>query len=204
LTLNEYSDLASIFGSLAVIGVFVQAILIRGQIKKDHERSRREKSVELLGQWAKHLKQDSSLARRIVESLNEEESRNLFNQEETKVAVKYEESLRKILDLGDDELNKPNGEVILNAAQSSKLRWHAMSYLNMLESILVAWQYSIVDREIIEHQFSYLFSPEQGHAALKHFRTAAGGEKAFPAIEIFANHLEENRRLILKQKANVA
>jgi hypothetical protein len=31
-------------------------------------------------------------------------------------------------------------------------------------------------------------SAKQGHAALRHFRTAAGGEKSFPAIEIFTNH----------------
>ena len=61
-----------------------------------------------------------------------------------------------------------------------------------------------MDREIVEYQFSYLFSPEHGHAALKGFRIAAGGENAFPAIEIFSSHLEETRRSILKEKANVA
>ena len=205
ITLQEISQLASILGSLAVIGVFLQIRLTRKQLKADHERSRREKSVELLLEWTKNLKENTSLARKIVESLDDEQTRNLFNQEDVKISKKYDNALKKILSINDaDELKEENDFIILSGKSVSKLRWYVMSYLNMLESILVAWQYSIVDREIIEHQFSYLFFPEQGHEALKNFRVAAGGEKSFPVIEIFTNHLEEQRRKILKEKSEIA
>jgi len=202
MTLQDASNIATIIGSIAVIGVFVQIWLTKKQLKTDHERSRREKSVELLIEWSKNLKEDTSLARKIVETLDDEECRNLYNQEDVKVSEKYSDSLRKILSI--EKLEAKDGIVLLSGDKVSKLRWHVMTYLNMLESILVAWQYSIVDRQIIEHQFSYLFSPEQGHEALKKFRVATGGEKSFPAIEIFTNHLEEKRRSILKEKSNVA
>ena len=204
ITLQEISQLATIFGSLAVIGVFIQIWLARKQLKTDHEKSRREKSVELLLDWTKNLKENTSLARKIVESLDDEQSRNLFNQEDVRISKKHLKSLKKILSLNDDDLNEENDFIILSGDSVSKLRWYVISYLNMLESILVAWQYSIVDREIIEHQFSYLFSPEQGHEALKKFRIAAGGEKAFPAIEIFTNYLKEQRKKILKEKSEIA
>jgi hypothetical protein len=203
MTLSDAANIATIIGSIAIIGVGVQISIASKQLKADHERSRREKSVELLLVWAKNLKDNSSLARKIVESLNEEQSRNLFNLEETRIPEKYKEPLEKILVDTTGNIKVDSGYIVLTGERVSNLRWLVMTYLNILESILVAWQYSIVDRDIIEHQFSYLFSPEQGHSALKNFRIAAGGEKTFPAIEIFSNHLEEKRRSILKEKAKV-
>jgi hypothetical protein len=203
MTLQEGANIATIVGSLAVIGVIVQIALARRQMKADHERSRREKTVELLLEWTKSLKENTSLARRIVESLGEEQARNLFNEEETRVSSKYRRPLEKILDVKEKEIKEDKSYIVLSGEQVSKLRWIVMNYLNLLESTLVAWQYSIVDREIIEHQFSYLFAPEQGHAALKNFRIAAGGENAFPAIEIFSSHIEEKRRSVLIEKANI-
>ncbi len=204
MTLQEGANIATIMGSLALFGVIVQIGLARRQLKADHERSRREKTVEMLLEWTKSLKEDTSLARKIVESLGEEQARNLYNEEETKISSKYKKPLEKILDIEEKEIKKDRSYIVLSGEKVSKLRWIVMTYLNLLESTLVAWQYSIVDREIIEHEFSYLFAPEQGRAALKYFRIAAGGENTFPAIEIFSNHIEEKRRRVLKEKANVA
>jgi hypothetical protein len=79
-----------------------------------------------------------------------------------------------------------------------------VSYLNSLEFTLVAWQYSVIDKEIIESQFAYLFRPSDGHEVLKYFRKAAGGGSAFPAIEIFTAHLSQKQRNLLISKANIA
>ena len=204
MTLQDAANVAIITGALGILGLIYQIHLAQKQLKADHERSRRERSVDVLLEWAKNMKQHSSLARKIVESLNEEQCRNLYSQESIKLPKKHKSSLVKILNLKDEDVKEENGDIILTEDQASEIRWHVMAFLNMLESVLVAWQYSIVDREIIEHQFAYLFSSEEGHAALKYFRTAAGGEKAFPAIEIFSGHIEEKRRSILKQKANIA
>lgn len=84
MTLQDIANIATIISSLAIIGIVIQIWLTLTQLKTDHERSRREKSVELLLEWAKNLNEDSSLARKIVESLNEEQTINLFNQEETR------------------------------------------------------------------------------------------------------------------------
>lgn len=205
MTLNDATNISTIIGSLAIIGIFIQVLLAYRQLKADHERSRREKSVEMLLEWNKQLKEDSSLARKIAESLNEEQSRKLFNQEIVEIDSKFKPSLMKLFGITDEKLlDENNSKVKLDEGQVSKLRWHLITYLNSLESILVAWQYSIVDREIIEHQFSYLISPEKGHSALKYFRTATGGEKTYPAIELFSRHLDEEHKSILKNKTKVA
>jgi len=204
--LQDAANIAIIIGSSAIIGVFIQLLFAHKQLKADHERSRRENSVELLLEWTKNVDQNDALARRIVESLSDEETRNLYNQDETKVSIKYKRHLISVLSkkLPNDDIKEENDCMIITGEDVTKLRWIVMRYLNLLESILVAWQYSIVDRDIIEHQFSYLFVPEHGHEALRRFRIAAGGEKTFPAIEVFTAHIDERKRSLLKEKANVA
>ncbi len=168
----------------------------------DHERSRREKTVDILFEWDKRLKKEGALARKIVETFSAEQCRELTSQSPMQVSGKLTPHLHQLF--GKD-LDPDNNNIInLNEAHSSELRWHVITYLNALETVLVAWQYSIVDREIIEHQFSYLFKPSDGHEGLKHFRVATGGEDSYPAIEIFASHIMEKRREKLVQKANVA
>ncbi|NNH78017.1 hypothetical protein HLH17_10150 [Acinetobacter sp. ANC 5380] len=167
----------------------------------DHERSRREKTVDILFEWDKRLKKEGALARRIVETFSAEQCRELHAQLPILVNAKLQPLLKQLF---NGEFKQENNLISLNEAYSSELRWYVITYLNALESVLVAWQYSIVDREIIEHQFSYLFKPRDGHEGLKHFRVAGGGEETYPAIEIFASHIIEKRRAKLVQKANVA
>jgi hypothetical protein len=199
-TIQIIADIATILGSIGLIGIALQVWVSYKQIKSDHERSRREKSVEMIMKWTDQLQREGSLARKILESLNEEQSREIHAQQKVKISNKHEKLLKQFF---ESEIQSESGDLVLSEAQSIELRWHALQYLNTLESILVAWQYSIVDREIIEIQFAYLFKPSRGHAALKHFRTAAGGMDSYPAIEIFSNHIEEQRKKNLRQKADV-
>lgn len=180
-----------------------QALAIaQKSLDADHERSRREKTVDILFEWDKRLKKEGALARKIVETFSAEQCRELTSQSPMQVSKKLNPHLSQLFGT-DFEVNQ-NDLISLNEAHSSELRWHVITYLNALETVLVAWQYSIVDREIIEHQFSYLFKPSDGHEGLKHFRVATGGEDSYPAIEIFASHIIEKRREKLVQKAIVA
>lgn len=198
MTLQDAANIATILGAVAII-------LAYWQFKADHERSRREKTVEFLFEWTTSIREETSAARKIVESLDEPQSRNLQNLDTTKIPIKHKATLLKLLNLNpENDLAVEGDNVILLAEQTSKLRWYIISYLNHLETILVAWQSSIVDTDILEKELSYLFSTEHGYTALKKFRDAAGGSKVFPAIEAFSLHLEEKRKREHKRKSNVA
>lgn len=209
-TLNEWADIAIIIGLGYAI---LQFQLSKRQMAADYERSRREKSVELLMEWSKLLKRENSAARKIIDTLSEEQCRKILQQQKVRVSKEHKELLFELLysesrELTAVELDRGLVEgddyFELSESDSSKLRWAAVNYLNALEFVLVAWQYSIVDRDIIEHQFSYLFKPADGYELMKHFRKAAGGEETFPAIEIFTEHLNDKRRQLLQSKANIA
>lgn len=205
MKLTEYASIAAIVQAIAALGIAFQIWQSHQEVKADHERSRREKSVELLMEWSKNLKEEGSLARKIIESLSEQQCQEIFKQEEVKIHKKHEALLNKFFN--NQELLTSEGEdtITINERQSAQLRWHAITYLNSLEFTLVAWQYSIVDRAIIEKQFQYLFnSTNINDEVLKHFRKAAGGEESFPAIEVFAAHVANKKKDKLIKKANVA
>ncbi len=46
ISLEQAYQIATIVGSLAIIGIVIQVYLTFSQLKADHERSRREKSIE--------------------------------------------------------------------------------------------------------------------------------------------------------------
>jgi hypothetical protein len=209
-TLNDWANIAIIIGLGYAI---LQFQLGKKQMSADYERSRREKSVELLMEWSKLLKRENSAARKIIDTLSEEQCRKILQQQKVRVSKEHKELLFELLYSESSELTavELDGGLVegddyfeLSESDSSKLRWAAVNYLNALEFVLVAWQYSIVDRDIIEHQFSYLFKPADGYELMKHFRKAAGGEETFPAIEIFTEHLNNKRRELLQSKANIA
>lgn len=202
MVLQDWANIATITASLAVIGVVFQVYLAYRQLKADHERSRREKSVDVLVEWSKNLKKEGSIARKIIECLSEEQCRELLKQQEFKISSKHQSLLAELF--SEQELRMEGEHIVISEAQSSELRWHAISYLNALEFTLVAWQYAVVDKEIIESQFAYLFRPADGHELLKNFRKAANGEESYPAIEVFTAHVTEKRRRNLISKANIA
>ena len=202
MTLQDASQVATIIGALAIIGIVFQSYLARKVLKADHERSRRERAVELLQDWSKNIEKEQTWARKLVEKLNSEQCRGLFAQQVFSVPIELKQHLEQFFEIKQEQTK--NEIICLTEKQVVSLRWFVVSYLNLLESILVAWQYGIVSREIIEHEFSFLFSPEEGLSALQEFRTAAGGEKSFPAIELFANHLKQKRKQILIKKSEIA
>ena len=204
MELSDFSNIATIVQAIAAFGIFIQISHSNKELKADHERSRREKSIDILNLWSQNLRKEGSIARKIIEKLNEEQCREIFNNKPVKIDRKYESILVQFFGEGILNISDNNDIILLDEQQSTELRWHAITYLNTLEFTLVAWQYSVVDRGIIENQFQYLFDPANGHEMLKHFRKAAGGENSYPAIEIFTAHVTNKRREILVQKSNVA
>lgn len=202
MSLEKVADIASIISSLVIIVIVIQAAIAYKQFKADHERGRREKTVDLLTEWFASQTKESSVARVIAESLSEEQCRDVIKERTVSVSNKIKKKLIQLFD--EDDLNIKKGYIHLTEKQTATLRWHISFYLNSLEMLLISWQYSIVDREIIDLQFAYLFKLSEGREILKEYRIAAGGEDAFPAIEVFVAHLHEKRRSKLIQKSKVA
>jgi len=161
-------------------------LLAYRQFRGDHERSRRQLSVELMQEWVRNLTQHSTAARKLVDTFSEEQAKKLYAQEPFNVDKKNVPLLDAAL---KDSLKCTGDSYKLTVEQSSSLRWEVINYLNALEVILSAWNNNIADREMLEEQFRDLVSPEKDVYLLKSFRKAAGGAATFPCIEEFVKHL---------------
>jgi len=190
--------ISAIANGVTAIGVFlawaqirtmnVQTLAINKQAKDDHERSRREKAVALLAQWSSSLTHKSSITRKLVETMDEHQSRDLFKQNSISMRDDQKALTSTAVPNWDASSKK------LTEKESTEVRWVTVSYLNALESVLASWRHNVADRAILEEQFGYLVSHEEGHFILERFRVASGGDKTFPAIGEFANHIRDSRK----------
>ena len=191
-------EVATWISAVANIFIALGVGLAWWSFRGDHERSRREKAIELVSQWAINMNKRGSAARKLVETLDKEKSKSLWKQEPLKIEKKHIGLLRAALEV---EVEAPNGsDIPLEETQSSELRWQVVTFLNNLESVLSAWRHNVADKEIISEQFRYLVSPTDGHYILEEFRIAAGGNHTYPAIKEFVDHINEE----LKSKGNSA
>ncbi|MBL8355654.1 MAG: hypothetical protein JNM01_12565 [Delftia acidovorans] len=202
LSLATYASIATIVQAFAALGIAFQIYQSKSQIEADHERSRREKSIDILTNWSNGLTKENSITRKILDNLSEDQCASVLQQEEFKLHKKHEPLLQQLF--GQDLDPAVDEFITIKPQQSAALRWNAITYLNSLEFTFVAWQYSVVDRKIIEDEFQYLFNPDNGSEVLKNFRKAAGGTAVFPAVEIFSTHITQKSKERLIQKSNVA
>lgn len=212
---EKYTGVIGFAQIILVSSTVCSLLLVFHQLRCDHEKARREKTVELLLAWSNSLTRETHTIKKVVEKFNEEQCRKLFAEEEFEMdCQQYTEIVESLTDkpkekeekCGDCEGTKGecNRLLTLNKRYIKKLRYSVISYLNTLEAILVSWQYSIVDRDIIEQQFSFLVNPRDGNTVLENFRKVVGSEECYPAIEAFCSHLEEKRKDKIKEKGKIA
>ena len=188
--------------AIANIVVAGSIIIIFKQLKSDHDRSRRERAIELIGSWARNMKQGSTAARKLVETFSMEQAKSLFRQEPFDIESKYLNLLNAAL---EEDIDKGKADKIcLNESISSELRWVVVSYLNNLEAILAAWRHNVADKNMIEEQFSYLVSQADGHYILEQFRKAAGGIDSYPATDEFVTHIKKSKDTKTAGKIKIA
>ena len=164
-----------------------------------NEISRRKVGLERIESWTNKLTKKSSLARKIVESFDENQCKSLFNEDEIKVPDKLQKSLSLYF---EKEINIDSNFCIIDEGQSSVLRWEIITYLNSLEQVLISWRHNIADKSLIEEQFSYLYDTTNNHTALERFRSVAGNLN-YPSINEFITYLKSEKYKIKKGKNKV-
>ena len=157
------------------------------QIRADHERSRRELAVQLLLEWAKSLNPRGSIARKFATTLSRDQAVALLKQVPFSYDVGHLDLLVGALPPGTSIPEAVGGLVPLGTVEVAQLRWEVLAYLNKLEAVLTSWRHWVADREMLEEEFSFLVSPDNGSRLVPEVLDAAGGD--YPAIREFAEHI---------------
>lgn len=199
--------ICGIITAVATIFIALQLFSMLRTEKKNREETRRIKTIEIMQHWSESLKKETSYAEKIVEGFSEDQCRSLYLREPFEVDRKRARMICQICPEFREECTKfqggctrfqedctqcqPDGKYVVDGMLLSELRWYVIMYLNMLETVMTAWNLKIVDEEEILHQFQYLYNSQMGWDALESFRKAAGGEDAYPNIERFIDKLKE-------------
>jgi hypothetical protein len=184
---NVLSVIANVLTIIALSLALWRVGIMRKTFFSDHDRSRRTKAVDLIQFWSGKITKQSSIARKLVESFNEDQCKSLSDQREFNVDSNKLILVQELFPKG----NFSSESVIkINDAQSSILRWEIVTYLNHLESVLAAWRHNVADQDIIEEQFRYLYDPKKNHTVVEKFRTAENIDN-HPGIRDFINHLKK-------------
>ena len=201
MTAEWITAIASLITALGLVGIVYQIRLAQKQLKADHERSRREKAIELLTLWDSNLSITSATARKFVESLGFEEAKSLYAQESFEISpASYNLFLGAISPESAEKRPEivPDENIIITPIEAQEIRWAATKYLNQLETTFTAVRNNIADREIVYEQFHYLISERDGSFVMDHYRKASGGIETYPSIEQF---VQDNKGKLKKVPA---
>lgn len=205
--MSKYELLSLIIGGLNFISllfVFIQIRISINHSKKNHEEQRRIKTVDILNNWNHGLKRETRLAEKIVEELTQKQCKDLYNYIPFSVSEEIHSMICKICSRNQQDYSQnkqeckecmpdKNGNYLIDGLKLIELRTNVTSYLNNLEIVAVAWQQAIIDRKIIEEQFSFLYNPGN-KSALETYRNVAGGGNSYKVLTEFYNQIKANNQ----------
>ncbi len=191
---------------LSNIIVAVGVLLVWFQIKKDHERSRREHAAEIIREWIVNLDKDSPLAVKLVDNLNISQCTDIYNHNEVKIEKRWKNITEGCLSSLENiaEVKESGDYITLTESQSSHIRYLALNACNLLEFIFLSWKHSVADGEMIRDEFEGLLARGNGTFALETFRSASGGKTKFPATEEFIEYLRKSNKVKGVQRGRIA
>lgn len=188
--------LAALFAFLALMSI---AVLNR-QIKTDHERSRRERAMDLMMCYVTtHDPSNYEILFGLNLSfvLTEEQCRSLWEREPFSVQGKQQNLLDTWRAVYNATKNKKGSQTesgatvsLLTAPEVYILRSIVSNHLNKLELVSSAWNNNVADRGIIEQEFVRIFCPKDGVYVLEKFREASG---VYPSIGKICEHFRQTK-----------
>lgn len=150
----ELKDWCELAKALVTIGTLIftaiQALLLRKQMKKEHEKRRRENTVDVMYNWCNSLEKNTSLAVDVAQQLSSPQCQSLYNKNSFEVTYDIKNDICRFCGFAQNskdqschncELAKSNenGQWIVDGRILRELRWHVVSYLNALETVFVSW-----------------------------------------------------------------
>lgn len=174
-----------------------QLVLLREQIKGDHERSRRHLAIQDLHHWTSHIDESITSARRLCETFDRDQLASVREGKPLRIPKRF----RAIADVALETNGKADvvedGEyLVLPAEYAIRMRNQCIRHLNAFEVTLLGWRHSVSDDHIIEEQLGYLVDLQRDWKMLDGFRRHVTGLDAYPAVEEFVSVILKAREAI--------
>ena len=195
------SAVSSLVGACGIALLWWQLVLQKRQTAFDHERSRRERTIELFLKWNEFERTEGHLALALAEDFDTTISRAIWAGESTSVHKSRKGTLERFLSRQGDkhDLEIDNENVIITSECSLELRSRIVECMNLLETIFSAGRHGVADQEMIDEQFACLIEPDptRRKTMMKVIREVAGGAAAYPSTTEFD-------RVVIQRKQTAA
>jgi hypothetical protein len=187
---SDFGIWASVFAQLGLLGTVIVAIR---QLRADHMRSRRERTLEIMQFWTKNMvtyAREVYAVRQIISNLEKRQCEDLWRAGEMRIAKKYQTQVLNALKMTPEELKFENSYILLPSTSTLRIREITAFYLNLLETVFFAWRNSVGDRAMIKDEFGPLLAPPGGGYPLEEITCASG---VYPSIRqyIFEQQRED-------------
>jgi hypothetical protein len=195
-TVALISAVASVLTAAGIIFIYYQVRLLSKQLSADHERSRRERAIDLMAGWLDRKSRQPEWiisAMLLIETLDEVRCRVVWEKGVMPLDAGIKPAAERFLadaNLGAPE-TRTDGTAVLTEVQTSVLRGCAVDLLNSLEVVATAWRHNVCDRAIIEEEFLDVIFFRTNRARLEVFRRASG---VYPSLGALTRHLQDTRR----------
>ena len=194
-TAAEWGTWASVFVQGGIVAMIVVAFR---QMKADHERSRRERVLDLMQFWTSSIVPHAKrvyAARDLVAQLEHKQCEALWRAEDLKLDSKHELHLLLTLGISEGDLKKTSdGEfLVIPKEKTLQIREVLAFYMNCLEVVFCAWRHNIGDSAFLSEEFGALLATPDGRYPLDEIRSATGKYPSIAAYIIHAKNLESER-----------
>jgi hypothetical protein len=196
------SAIAESVTALGVGFLAYQTVLMKHNARDEHDRSRREFTIQLIHQWCSESNPYTATAARVVKDLAPEICDGIVKLQPVKVPLRYrsllETSLAEVVAPG--QLEVEGDTVVLREREVARLRYLVVNYLNRTETVLAAWHIACADDEMIKAEFRDI--GEEFDYVLQTFRSKLDSalSPAYPAIDAFVAELKRARAAVAPPK----
>lgn len=180
--------------ALAQCGLLGTIIIGLKQLRSDHVRSRRERTLELMEFWsAQTVTYATELfaVRHIICHLEKRQCEELWRTEELRIDIRHKLHLARALKIKEEELTIENSDIVLKPELTLRLREVTAYLLNLLETVFFAWRNNVGDRAMIAEEFGPLLAPATGGYPFEEIACATG---IYPSIKQFIYERQEADR----------
>ena len=192
--LQWIGTIANLVAACAVFFAIKQLTMQRKAWADEHERSRREKAIELISNFNDKFGKEWSATRRLVEKLTQEQLLKMDEGEPFDIDGKYGKFVVGALPGAFPSSAAPT--YAINSEQSYQLRFQALEILNATEIICEAWESDVANTRIVERQLLFLYDPNAKEPTdLMHtYRRLMDDDDNFPSITNYIRVQKEKRK----------
>ena len=122
-------------------------LVIIWQVKVNHDKSRREKALDILEQWDRIRTPNSFRYERLMFALSSPDVERI--QKGHSITISKELAHEYLADLQPND----NGEYVITVGKALEIRGTLLTLLNTIENVALAYKHQVADRYILDEAY---------------------------------------------------